>query len=644
MTKQKSTKRALLLSALSLLMCVSMLIGSTFAWFTDSVTSSGNIIKSGSLKVMMNWADGTKEVPAKDSASWINAENTPIFAYTLWEPGYTQVRHIQIKNTGSLALKYELFIEVLDEEGKVVSIADMELAKVIDVYFSNPAVQIADRTDLNENDIIGVLAEATEEIPGSTKGELLAGESTEVTLALKMQESAGNEYQDIAVGASFNIKLVATQLTYEEDSYDETYDESAKYPLGKDLSLGAEFNGYKANVEVPAEAPGYDYSELKINNIVYTNDNTNATLSFDMSLADSAGKTLPSVNMPCPVTIQLPHPFVDMDDFVVKHNGVEVQDATYDAATNTISFTTDSFSPFVIEYKDYVDSSLDLAWAENADGSYTITNGMLMVNPMSGFEVGFGTEKTAVAVDSANSVVVNHKRDGSDRYIVSDKATTVFAAADATATYEALTGDVAVTSNQSGKLYSLISNLQNQEHTTLYLLPGTYNEATTIYVYSSMDIIGLGAEDEVKVVKLSSSNSNRHLFNATGSKAEYIEVSLHNLYLDATTNTTGGKDNAAVQSIRKSKVKCYDLTIVKGTGWDAVAFYVNGNNAVDGVKYPAYLYAENCALNTTRTFGVVTTSGSYKFYHSGLIYGGKAYTSNSGSIKNTTMALNTWEW
>ena len=44
MTKKRSTKRALLLSALSLLMCISMLIGSTFAWFTDSVTSGSNVI------------------------------------------------------------------------------------------------------------------------------------------------------------------------------------------------------------------------------------------------------------------------------------------------------------------------------------------------------------------------------------------------------------------------------------------------------------------------------------------------------------------------------------------------------------------------------------------------------------------------
>ena len=59
MTKQKSTKRALLLSALSLLMCVSMLIGSTFAWFTDSVTSGNNKIVAGNLDVALYHTNGT---------------------------------------------------------------------------------------------------------------------------------------------------------------------------------------------------------------------------------------------------------------------------------------------------------------------------------------------------------------------------------------------------------------------------------------------------------------------------------------------------------------------------------------------------------------------------------------------------------
>ena len=71
---------------------------------------------------------------------------------------------------------------------------------------------------------------------------------------------------------------------------------------------------------------------------------------------------------------------------------------------------------------------------------------------------------------------------------------------------------------------------------------------------------------------------------------------------------------------------------------------MNGNNAVDGVKYPAYLYVENAQLNTTRSFGVVSTAGTYKFYHNGLTYGGTDYTQNSGSIKNVIMEDNDWDW
>jgi len=57
MTKTRSTKRALLMSGLALLMCVSMLIGSTFAWFTDSVTSAGNKIVAGTLNIDMSVMD-----------------------------------------------------------------------------------------------------------------------------------------------------------------------------------------------------------------------------------------------------------------------------------------------------------------------------------------------------------------------------------------------------------------------------------------------------------------------------------------------------------------------------------------------------------------------------------------------------------
>ena len=51
MTNRKTTRRALFMSVISLMLCCAMLVGTTFAWFTDEVTSVNNIIKAGNLDV-----------------------------------------------------------------------------------------------------------------------------------------------------------------------------------------------------------------------------------------------------------------------------------------------------------------------------------------------------------------------------------------------------------------------------------------------------------------------------------------------------------------------------------------------------------------------------------------------------------------
>ena len=55
MTSSKSTKRALVSSALAILMCVAMLIGSTFAWFTDTASTAVNKIQAGNLKMEVTY-------------------------------------------------------------------------------------------------------------------------------------------------------------------------------------------------------------------------------------------------------------------------------------------------------------------------------------------------------------------------------------------------------------------------------------------------------------------------------------------------------------------------------------------------------------------------------------------------------------
>jgi len=211
----------LLASLLSLVICISMLVGSTFAWFTDSVTSANNIIKSGNLDVTLEWMDG-KDAPADpDDAAWQDASDKAIFDYNLWEPGYTTVRHIKIGNEGSLALKYKVVIEA---NGTVSDLTD-----VIDVYYFDPAQQIADRTALAGVTPMGTLTSVLGNMSTTAQGELAANTDDVITIALKMKETAGNEYMNKQVGDSFAIKVFATQLAAESDSFGNDYDVFADY-------------------------------------------------------------------------------------------------------------------------------------------------------------------------------------------------------------------------------------------------------------------------------------------------------------------------------------------------------------------------------------------------------------------------------
>ncbi len=226
MTKLKTIKRALISSVIALLVCFSMLLGTTFAWFTDSVASDNNIIQTGTLDIGMYWLEG-KEDPAGDN--WKDASTGAIFNNTKWEPGYTEARHIKIVNEGTLALKWELAIV---PNGKVSNLAD-----VIDVYAYGleylaetsatlKAKQVQTRNVLEEGFIyVGNLGEFLNS--GIITDTLLEDEAMSFTLVFKMREEAGNEYKNLSIGSNFSIKLLANQFNYEKDSYDKDYDKLA---------------------------------------------------------------------------------------------------------------------------------------------------------------------------------------------------------------------------------------------------------------------------------------------------------------------------------------------------------------------------------------------------------------------------------
>ena len=245
MTNSKSTKRALLTSSISLILCFAMLIGTTFAWFTDSVSTGINKIQSGNLDVElyhMNFADAaaasdwsvgfgipkaaTGEKVESDTKLFLNEEGEEM----LWEPGATSVESFRIKNEGSLALKYQFKIEFANAtktpEGKT-------LADIINIS--------AEEINYDDNGVptgkSGGIANLADRVLGDGymfEGYLLPDEQYDFWVALQWVPSEIDNEFNVKGGLSIDlgVALLATQYTYEKDNYyyGDQYDKDAAYP------------------------------------------------------------------------------------------------------------------------------------------------------------------------------------------------------------------------------------------------------------------------------------------------------------------------------------------------------------------------------------------------------------------------------
>ena len=210
MTSSKSTKRALISSALAILMCVAMLIGATFAWFTDTASTGVNKIVSGNLDVVLEmniggeWVDANGKTLPFLVAGEIPAEGTEI----LWEPGCTyRVPELRIRNNGNLSLQAYVYVSGFKASGE----SDVDLRDVIDWKMST-----FDGMLTHPNKDISVIVNP--------------GQSLKFDLEAHMKEEAGNEYQGLSV-EGISITVVAKQHTYEKDSFDDQYDKDATYPV-----------------------------------------------------------------------------------------------------------------------------------------------------------------------------------------------------------------------------------------------------------------------------------------------------------------------------------------------------------------------------------------------------------------------------
>lgn len=257
----KTRRNSIISSTIAIVLCIAMLAGTTFAWFTDSVTSSGNIIKSGNLDVEMLWANDLT------SGQWNDASSGAIFAYDKWEPGYTDVKYVKITNKGNLNLKWKLTIEA---EGQVTKLSD-----VIDVYYVNPAQ--TELTSLDGLTSAGKLTKVLAEKTNST-GALTPNQTVTVAIALHMDDLAGNEYQNLSLcDAGFSVKLVAAQDVGEEDAFGDDYDANADW--GETVNFAA---------STAITSSDLVYGALANEMTIGTTDGISAKVPANVKIADGA--------------------------------------------------------------------------------------------------------------------------------------------------------------------------------------------------------------------------------------------------------------------------------------------------------------------------------------------------------------------
>ena len=279
----KSKKSALLMSFTSLLICFAMLVGSTFAWFTDTATTGVNKIVSGKLKVDLVAADGetsltgeggkllwTQKVVGTTEEPVLEAVKTE--GLPLWEPGVNFLTQgFKIANKGNLALKWKVEVN----KGTTADNAGgYDLLNVIDFYVVTETTATDEPT---ETPLAAFEGQLKEENSVSAETYYIKGH---------MQEEAGNDYQGLTLDG-ITVTVYATQLNYENDSIGPDYDKDAQYPASA-AAIKEEYGVDGMNMPAGVEIKSKDAE----GNVTVTLKNEEAfvyfTQVFDMDEARAA--------------------------------------------------------------------------------------------------------------------------------------------------------------------------------------------------------------------------------------------------------------------------------------------------------------------------------------------------------------------
>jgi hypothetical protein len=282
----------------------------------------------------------------------------------LWEPGYAKVVYLQIKNEGTLALKYQLFANIYNEVvGTNVNGNDLKLSQYIQIGSAEVSTAYSNR------DVAISSIDNFQSLSGGF--EVSAGHLTKKTTASATTTLALVAYMPSTVG----VILQATQYTEESDSFGSDYDKNAEYELNLQNNATISNSSVTANVKedtstvltadngnVTITVPTTDttgQSKITANITPVTSTSTGVTIQtgstsaiYDIELLDDKGNKLENLTEPVKIELQIPTGLTD--NFAVYHGENELTAATdgkdqtysYDSTSGKLTIYTTTFSPF----------------------------------------------------------------------------------------------------------------------------------------------------------------------------------------------------------------------------------------------------------------------------------------------------------
>ena len=369
MTQTNFLRRAFLGSIVALVLCLSMLIGITFAWFTDSVSSDNNQIIAGNLDVELYH---TNKIDIEEKV----ASDTVLFDdLALWEPNAMVFEKLKVANEGDLALIYKLTLNALNatEVGGVSFASMLKVAVIEDAEYTYDRDAIMSDADLVWNSLATF----------SLEGELEAGKNAIYGIVIWWQPTAddnifnmNNANKGNKVSVDIGVQLVATQNDVEGDSFDATFDKDVAFPnISVPAKLPAEnvtesvaLNAGGMNVEIPAAVINALPDTVTSVALAYTApvvDAVNKTVTFEaVDLVDQNGKKIDLAGNTENIDVTLPaqEEFAAGEMVFVYHDGEFVAMATVNA-DGTISYSAAHFCEVVVS-KDCAGKTVEVSTAE----------------------------------------------------------------------------------------------------------------------------------------------------------------------------------------------------------------------------------------------------------------------------------------